>query len=253
MDKKIAFTIRGMHCASCAQTIEKALAKVGGVESAAVNFAAEKAAIQYRESGVKDQKEFYRRLKEAVLSVGYELVADGDSKPMTEKEEREKELAILRRKIVVGVLVSILLFLGGFSEWFPFVGVVPRFWRNFLLLLLTIPVQFWVGWQFYRGLALLIKYKTADMNTLIAIGTLAAFFYSTAATFFPGFFEKGGLSADVYFDTSAIIITLILVGRFLEARAKGQASEAIKKLMKLQPKEAAVLLEEGDERISKLT
>ena len=87
------------------------------------------------------------------------------------------------------------------------------------------------------------------MNTLIAIGTLAAFFYSTAITFFGEFFEKGGIAPEVYFDVSTIIITLILLGRFLELRAKGQASEAIKKLMGLQPKEATVLLKEDDERL----
>jgi Cu+-exporting ATPase len=109
------------------------------------------------------------------------------------------------------------------------------------MLILATPVQFWVGWQFYKGAWGAFKHRNADMNTLIAVGTSAAYFYSLVATFFPSFFKAGGIEPKVYFDTSAIIITLIILGRLLEARAKGQTSEAIKKLMGLQPKTARVI------------
>lgn len=311
--RKETFKIRGMHCASCAITIEKALLKIEGVRSAVVNFAAEKVTVQWDEKKVGVEK-----LAEVVEKVGYELVAahlrgvkgtetlrlkvmgmgsghcamiveqavkslpgiksveadfanarakivyetektapeaiqkvireagykpiveEGEGEELEDRErlEREKELSVLKRKLLVGIVLSILVFAGTYLSS-----------SHLLLFFLAIPVQFWVGWQFYRGLTLLAKYKTADMNTLIAIGTLAAFFYSAAATFFPGFFERGGLAADVYFDTAAIIITLILLGRFLEARAKGQASEAIKKLMGLAPKTATVLGTKNEELV----
>ncbi|MGB9707025.1 MAG: heavy metal translocating P-type ATPase [Microgenomates group bacterium] len=232
--KKIVLRISGMHCASCARTIEKALLKVEGVKSAVVNFAAEKVTVEWDEGKVGVEE-----MAEAVKNVGYEL-AIGEFEDQ-ERVEQEKEISILKKKIIVGVLISIPVFLGSYPQWFPFVEIIPRFWRFFLLFLLTIPVQFWAGWQFYSGLKLLVKYRTADMNTLIAVGTLSAFFYSTAVTFLGKFFEKGGIPAEVYFDVSTIIITLILLGRFLELRAKGQASEAIKKLMGLQPKEATII------------
>jgi len=314
--KKELYKVKGMHCASCANTIEKSLKNVDGVKKVSVNFATEKALLEVSDSEFDPQK-----AKDAVKSVGYELkipkdkegkltkrkgeggkpqinlkilgmdsdhcammvekaiktlpgiesidvdynnarakvfyddtkvslddikkvIIDAGYKPLIEegedledeeKKEREKEVKELRNKIVVGAVLSIFIFIGTYTGW-----------PNIALFILAIPVQFWVGWQFYRGLVLLIKYRTADMNTLIAIGTLAAFFYSTAATFLPSFFERGGLTADVYFDTSAIIITLILLGHFLELRAKGQASEAIKKLMGLAAKTARVV-RDGEE------
>lgn len=327
MKKKVIFPIKGMHCASCAQTIEKALKKVPNVTDANVNFASEKALIELDPHKVKIED-----LSKAVSQVGYELVVPEKKKPGKreglelvslkvlgmdsphcamvvegalkklsgidkvevdynnsrakvvfyksevnieqikkviteagykpilekgkreeledrEKQEREKELKILKTKLIAGIILSILIFIGTYPSWFPFVPFINTFSTfklYFLLFLLTVPVQFWVGSQFYRGLILLIKYRTADMNTLIAIGTLAAFLYSTAATFVPQFFKGGGIEADIYFDTAAIIITLILLGRFLEASAKGQASEAIKNLMGLAAKTARVV-RNGDE------
>jgi Cu+-exporting ATPase len=115
--------------------------------------------------------------------------------------------------------------------------------ENFILqMLLQTPVQFWVGLQFYRGALAAAKHKTSDMNTLIAVGTSAAYLYSELATFFPGLFAAEGLAPKVYFDTAGAIIVLILLGRSLEARAKGQTSEAIKKLIGLQAKTATVLV-----------
>ncbi|PIU22997.1 MAG: copper-translocating P-type ATPase, partial [Chloroflexi bacterium CG08_land_8_20_14_0_20_45_12] len=123
----------------------------------------------------------------------------------------------------------------------PFVG------KSYLLWALATPVQFWAGWRFYRGAWGALKHRTSDMNTLIAVGTSAAYIYSMVAVIFPGLFAAGGLEPHLYFDTSAMIITLILLGRFLEARAKRQTSEAIKKLIGMQPK-TALVIHDGQER-----
>ncbi|MBI2097880.1 MAG: copper-translocating P-type ATPase, partial [Candidatus Vogelbacteria bacterium] len=155
-----------------------------------------------------------------------------------EKQERENELSVLKKQILVGAILSVIIFLGSFPQWFAFVPEILN--DYFVLFALTTPVQFWVGWRFYSGLKILFKYRTADMNTLIAVGTLAAYTYSAAVTFWGEFFSRGGVEPKIYFDTSAIIITLILLGRYLELLAKGRASEAIKKLMKLSAKTARV-------------
>jgi Cu+-exporting ATPase len=118
---------------------------------------------------------------------------------------------------------------------------------NYLLWALATPVQFWAGWRFYKGAWGALKHRTTDMNTLIAVGSSAAYIYSVIATVFPGVFTSNGIKANVYFDTSAAIITLILLGRYLEARAKGQTSEAIKKLIGLQPK-TAIVFRNGQEQ-----
>ncbi|MBI4101357.1 MAG: heavy metal translocating P-type ATPase [Candidatus Nealsonbacteria bacterium] len=243
--RKEIFKIKGMHCASCAMTIQKAVLKLPGIKKAEVSFGSETLLAEYDEKSVS-----LKDLSKAVSDVGYRLVAPEGEKeiPMGMpghdhaamlKEEKEQEVRELKNKVTWGAILSAIIFLGSFPEWFPF---FPEIFNNyFVLLVLTSPVQFWVGSQFYSGLKILFKYRTADMNTLIAIGTLAAYFYSAAVAFIPDFFSEGGIMPKVYFDTSAIIITLILLGRYLEVLAKGRASEAIKKLMKLSAKTARVV------------
>ena len=156
------------------------------------------------------------------------------------EKRRTKELL---RKLVVGIMLSVIILLGS-MEVFPGFGFIVEKYRFLILLFLTIPVQFWVGKQFFKGLTVVFRYKTADMNTLIIVGTLAAFIYSTIVTvfsFFPDIFVRMGLEKSIYFDSSAMIITLILLGRFFEAKAKGRASDAIKKLLKLKPSRAVVI------------
>lgn len=129
-------------------------------------------------------------------------------------------------------------------EMLPGFGLLDVKYRYLILLLLTIPVQFWVGSQFYKGITIVFKYKMADMNTLVALGTLFAFIYSLVVTIFvlfPNLFANIKIEQAVYFDTSAIIITLVLLGRYFEAKAKGKTSEAIKKLLKLKPLKATVI------------
>ena len=235
--KKEIFRIKGMHCASCAITIEKAASGLRGVKTAQVNFATETLSVEFDEKIIPESSFF-----KAVESVGYKLeknpVTGGveDHSSHTNHKEQVKSLKI---KLIIGGILAVIIFLGSFPEWFSF---VPEFLNNnWFLLILTTPVQFWVGWQFYSGLKLLIKYRTADMNTLIAIGTLSAYFYSLAVTVFPFFFIKGGIIPTIYFDTSAVIIVLILLGKYLEGLMKGRAGEAIKKLIGLQPKTAFVI------------
>ncbi|MDP6101680.1 MAG: heavy metal translocating P-type ATPase, partial [Dehalococcoidia bacterium] len=141
--------------------------------------------------------------------------------------------------VVFASLVGAVIFLGSFKEWFPWMPPVLQNW--YVLWALATPVQFWAGYQFYHGAWGALKHRTSNMNTLIAVGTSVAYLYSAAATVFPDFFNVEQAEAKVYFDTAAIIIALILLGRFLEAQAKGRTSEAIRKLMGLQPKTARVL------------
>ncbi|HCG99700.1 MAG TPA: heavy metal translocating P-type ATPase, partial [Actinobacteria bacterium] len=131
--------------------------------------------------------------------------------------------------------------IGSMHDFIPALMQIPAKTRFLILLALASPVQFWAGWRFYRGAYLTAKHGTTDMNTLVAVGTTAAYLYSIAVTFAPELFEAQGIMPAVYYDTSAVIITLILFGRYLEANAKGRASDAIKKLLGLQAKTGRVV------------
>jgi Cu+-exporting ATPase len=232
----VEIPVQGMHCASCVLNIEKALLRTQGVTKAAVNLATERAKVEYIPS-VTSLKE----IKEAIEQAGYKVLEVSPEEELADIEKiiREKEYKKLKLKFFVGLAAGILIFLGSSPRLFPW---VPDFLNNFFVLwALATPVQFWIGWQFYRGAWNAFRHRNAEMNTLIAVGTTAAYLYSVAATIFPSFFKAGGMLPEVYFDTSAAIIVLILLGRLLEARAKGQTSEAIKKLAGLQPKTARVV------------
>ncbi|MDD3521167.1 MAG: copper-translocating P-type ATPase [Actinomycetota bacterium] len=154
----------------------------------------------------------------------------------------KKRTKVLLKKLIAGIILSIIIMLGSMGI-LPGFGFIAEKYRFLILMFLTLPVQFWVGIQFFKGLTILFRYKTADMNTLVIVGTLAAFLYSAVVTFFsffPDIFAKMGLEKIIYFDSSAMIITLILLGRFFEAKAKGRASDAIKKLLRLKPSKAIV-------------
>lgn len=235
--EKATIPISGMSCASCSAKIEKTLNKLEGLTWAGVNFATGKATVEYFQSqlSLSDINKAIEDLGYKVVDTGTETVSGEDR----EREARKRDIKILKTKFVVGIILSIPLFLGSFEEWFPW---APSFLNNhFTLLILSTPVQFWVGSQFYRGFFMALKHKSADMNTLIAVGTSAAYLFSMAVTFFPSYFMVGGIEPKVYYDTAAIIVTLILLGRLLEAKAKGETSEAIKKLMGLQAKSARVI------------
>ena len=240
--EKISFSVGGMTCASCVANVENTLAKVPGVISASVNLASEKATVQYL-AGEATMADFRRAVEGAGWSIRAEIgTEEGTKVPDAVMAATHREIRTLKTKLlfasIIGafmLLIAISQFSGGWSWLSSILG------NHYLLWALATPVQFWAGWQFYKGTWGALKHKRANMNTLIAVGTSAAYFYSVAAILAPGFFTAGGREANIYFDTAVIIIALILLGRFLEARAKGQASEAIKKLIGLKPKMATVI------------
>src|SRR6058998_2143489 len=233
-----------MSCASCVAKIEHGLSAVPGVSRATVNLATEQATVEYQ-PGVTDPT----AIAETIRSLGYMPVLPAAA-PLTpapslqgrgtDREDR-KQAAYreLKRRFWVAAALSVPVMLLGMSEHLGLpVSQAASFW---LQLLLTTPVQFWAGWQFYKGAWAVARHGTTDMNTLIALGTSAAYGYSVAATVAPGVFTAGGATPQVYFDSSAAIITLILLGRVLEARAKGRTSEALTRLIGLQAKQARVI------------
>ncbi len=238
----VTLPIRGMSCTSCVNRVEKALRDVPGVVRADVNFATERAAVQYVPGAVSVED-----LRRAVAQAGYEVLRlePAEKEDLVDREQaaREAEYQKLKNKFIIGAVLVIPVFL--LMSWDHFgLGRLHGLSRNlnfYLQLVFQTPIQFWVGRQFYSGAWKAAKHKTTDMNTLIAVGTSAAYIYSVLATFFPGLFSAQGLVAAVYYDTAGAIIVLILLGRLLEARAKGQTSEAMKKLIGLQARTARVV------------
>jgi len=230
--KKSIFPVAGMTCASCVARVEEALLGVPGVISANVNLASEKATVEYtEETELAD-------LRRAVREAGYELGLEAATlEDITISAQRELR-GVRNRFIFAAILTASIMAL----MWAPSFGGKP-----YLLWALATPVQFWAGWRFYRGAWGALRHRTADMNTLVAVGTSAAYFYSMIAILFPGLLAAAGMEINLYFDTSAMIITLILLGRFLETRARGQTSEAIQKLIGLNPK-TALVVRNGEEK-----
>jgi Cu+-exporting ATPase len=224
------FGVTGMTCASCVVHVEHALKGVEGVKRANVNLANEKATVEY-EDGVKPEDLVF-----AVNDAGYGLVEAADDEATEEIHEREYRK--LKTNLIGAAILTVLILIGSLPHMLGFHPPVPMGLLNIGLLVLATPVQFWAGARFYKGAWGALKHGQANMNTLVAMGTSAAYFYSAVATFAPGLFNG---RADVYFDTSAVIITLILLGRLLEARAKGRTNEAIKKLAGLRAKTARVV------------
>ena len=224
---KKSFPIVGMHCASCAKLIERKLGSVPGVVACAINYGSEQATIEVDEK-VKDKE-----LSDAVSDIGYKAIieSDGDTTPDEIKEkEKRKELNSLKTKVIISSILSVIILLGSFPEWFSLAPEILM--KPLVLLILSSPVQFWAGLSFYQATWSGLRNRTASMDTLIAIGTSAAYGYSVVTTFIGG---------HMYFDTAAVIITLILLGRYLEAKAKAHTSDAIKKLLGLQAKTARVI------------
>ncbi|KAB8314347.1 copper-translocating P-type ATPase [Tolypothrix campylonemoides VB511288] len=235
--------LRGMSCASCANAIEDAIRSVRGVNECNVNFGAEQATVTY-----DPRKTDPEVICQAVNAVGYSaqpmqdddlFAADDDA----QQQARQAENRALVRKVWVGGIVSAILVIGSLPMMtglsIPF---IPMWLHNpWLQLVLTTPVLFWCGASFFINAWKALKRHTATMDTLVAIGTLAAYLYSLFPTFLPGFFTDRGLPPDVYYEAAAVIVTLILLGRLLENRAKGQTSEAIRKLIGLQAKTARVI------------
>ncbi len=221
--RKITLNVKGMHCASCVAVVEKALKKTPGVSSAVVNLSTEKAQVEYDEA-VAD----VGKLISAVKSKGYGARVSTEADKSIEDLEKRKELEAAKRLLLFSAALAIpALFIG-----MVFMDRIP--YGIYIVFLLATPVQFIGGARFYRGAWAALKNRTSNMDTLVAVGTSAAYFYSVVVMLIN---PMGGQ----YFETSAILITFVLTGKYLEAKAKGKTSEAIRKLMDLKPKTATIV------------
>jgi P-type Cu+ transporter len=229
MAEKIELPIVGMSCAACAARIEKALNKSEGIAEARVNFPLKKVVLT-----TKGDLEL-KQVIDVIRDIGYDVDLEADVTVRAQKEEKS-----LKSDFIWSACFSVVIMI--FSMWMIFPNVV--------LLLLTLPVQFYFGARFHKSTLLGLKHFTADMNTLISVGTFSAFFYSLFVTIFPSVIISAGMKPVTYFDTSAVIITLILLGRFLESKAKTKTYTAIKLLYELSPKECVVLKDGKETRIS---
>ncbi|MFA6233948.1 MAG: heavy metal translocating P-type ATPase, partial [Bacteroidota bacterium] len=251
--KKLSLPVQGMTCASCVVRVEKAIKSVPGVNSAAVNLASNKAVIEFSED--TDLGAIEAAIRSAGYGVELPMKSNGsgsDSANMLQlgaDAPHEREFRTLRRDVFIAaaftlpvMLLSMLPMLKAVHAWWP----LTMDETNRIILLLTIPVLLFPGRRFFQGFAAALRHFTADMNTLVAVGTGAAFAYSTVAVLFPQWLGLQPGHMEVYFDTSATIITLILIGKMLEARAKNRASDSIRKLIGLQPR-TAHLLRDGEE------
>ena len=233
-ERKITVSVGGMTCAACVRRVENALKEVEGIIDASVNLATGRATIihEAKWDGIK-------ALKKVITEQGYDFLGElQEALADPIDAARDKELKDLKLKVGCGAVLSIIIFFGSMQHWFGFLQVIPHQIMLYAMFILTAPAVFWVGSRFFVGAVKAALQKTSDMNTLVAVGALAAYVYSAAATFFPHFFMTAGVMPHVYYDGAAMIVTLILLGRLLEAKAKGKTSSAIKKLIGLKPKTA---------------
>lgn len=226
---EITLTVGGMHCATCALTVEDALKSVPGVRDAKVNFALGRALVDYDASVASEAM-----LKKAVEESGYKVLEVQGV--LAEQLARKKELQEGFRALVIAAVFTIPVAVVSMSYDLWPRGIMDEHMRNYLLLALATPVQFYAGLRYYRGTYWAIRNRRANMDTLVVMGTTAAWAYSLVVTVLP----EAVHSTHVYFDTSAVIITLVLAGKYLELRSRGATSEAIVKLMNLQPPKATV-------------
>jgi Cu+-exporting ATPase len=234
-ERRLDFPVKGMHCAACVNKVEGALRGVPGVGRVSVNLATERATVW-----LESEQVALAPLRRAVAAAGYTVPEETAATPEgadRERAERAADNRRLRLKFIVGAVLSVPVLLGSMHEVFPWAPAVLR--DPWVLLALTTPVQFWVGGQFHRAFLRELVHRSASMNTLVSIGTSAAYFFSVAVTVWPHAFMAAG--AMPYYEASAVLITFLVLGRWLEARARGGASEAIRRLIALQPRTALVL------------
>ncbi|MDN6232207.1 heavy metal translocating P-type ATPase [Staphylococcus simulans] len=229
--EKAEFKISGMTCAACSSRIERVLSRTEGIDQANVNLVTEKASIEYDQSHV-DMDQVFEKVKQ----LGYEPIALETADEA--KARKNQELNRQKMKFIIAMILSLPLLytmVGHFSflSFLPLPHVMTEPWFQFIL---ATPVQFILGWQFYKGAYGALRNKSANMDVLVALGTSAAYFYSI----YMWIIHAGEKHIPLYFETSAVLITLILLGKYFEAKAKGHASDAINKLLSLQVKEARV-------------
>jgi Cu+-exporting ATPase len=232
--------IGGMHCASCVSRVEEALAAVPGVREASVNLATERARVRL------DRPVPVETLARAVRAAGYEArLSEGAEADAAEQAARAAELGALTRRFAVAAGLGLpVVVLGNLGMLAP-LSAIPMALQNGIQLALATPVVLWAGWPFVRGSAIALRRRTADMNLLIGLGTLAAWLYSAVATLAPGALRGAGQQPHVYFDTAVVIVALILLGRLLEARARARTSQAMRRLLDLKPRSARRLAADG--------
>ena len=240
-----SLNIGGMTCAACVYHVERALSSVPGVSKANVNLGVEKAAVEFSPSLASMDD-----LRRAVEEAGYRVEAVGDRQQELERLSKTEEMRALRNRLLLAATGAILLFLGAFHG-FPWVsGWMELSFYPFLLWAVATPVLLWAGAGFYSSGLGAVRHGSANMHTLIALGTGTAYGYSVAVVlleaFAPSVLARAGIEGKVFFETAAVIIALVLLGRYLEARARGQTSEAIRRLIELRPATATVLREDGE-------
>ena len=235
---KVTLSLRGMHCASCANSIQSATRSVSGVASSNVNFATEEVVIEFDE-----KKTSASAIQKVIKDIGYEAILPDQIDGDREKNVRLSEMQDLTRKVWIGGVIGVILVIGSLPMMTGLqIPLIPEWLHNrWFQLAIALPVQLWCGSSFYIGAWKAFKNHTATMDTLIALGTLSAFSYSITVTLNPTFFIAQGLQPEVYYEVSVIVITLILLGKLFENRAKGETSDAIRKLIGLQAKTARVL------------
>jgi Cu+-exporting ATPase len=233
---KVTLNLQGMSCASCAANIEKVLNKKEGVISASVNFPLEQAVVEFDSSRIS-----VREIIAAVKGIGYGAAVRAENVEYEDREQmsRESEIRRQRNNLILALILGIPVGLGNMSMMLPFLSFVPMFFSNHIVLfVLSTLILLFPGRQFFVGTIKGFKYGVTDMNLLIAAGTGSAYLISVASTFLnlgPGY-------TNLYYDTVAFLIIFIVLGRYLEARARGKTSEAIRKLMGLQAKTSRILV-----------
>ena len=239
MQQQITLPITGMHCEGCAATITHGLQEMAGILAANVSIATEQAAVTYSPSDVNEDM-----IVDKIRSLGFDVI-DMDS----EAEERAAELNRQKLQLGVGILFTFPLFLISMGKDMGLIGN----WGNadsvdWIMLILALPVQIYVGWDYYVGSVKSLRNRSANMDVLVAMGSSVAFLYSVVVLI-ASILNIQGFDDHVYFETAAVIITLIKLGKYLEARAKGQTSAALKKLMRLSPKTACLLKDDDEQQI----
>lgn len=243
-DKRIDLIIGGMHCASCAAIIQRNVKKLPGIKEINVNFAAEKAKVIFDNSLVNENQ-----IIEQIKKAGYQAGIGQGANSEEDRERRQKEIKKYRNKFWTGFVFSLPMIYFMFFDFFNFLpGKELLFpWVGIISFILATPVQFIIGASFYKGMWSSLRMKMFNMDSLIAIGTSAAYFYSVYNFVSYAIFNNsligmnGEKIPELYFETAAFLITFVILGKWLESRAKGQTSEAIKKLMGLQAKTARVI------------
>lgn len=226
--EKRRYRVSGMHCASCASTIAQSLKKISGVEDAEVYFASETAEVQFAKGAADDQK-----ILDAVRRIGYQAKRIGETEREGSQDERERDIRREKHLFLLSLILSLPVLA---------LSMILRnesFQSRVVQSILAGIIQFYVGFRFYRGAYYAARSLTANMDTLIAVGTSAAYFYSIATTYM--------IEGEVFYETAALLITFVVLGKWLEARAKGKAGEAIQKLLSMQAKTARVV-RDGKER-----